>query len=251
MRPLDELPYIEYEDDSGATARIYADSWESEDIDSPAIVTQHAVETPAIVSDHQRVEPLKASARLVFSEEPIRGDLDPDFKGDVRSFEIPIPEYPNNTPLLSPAGLAQQVGAGVALVGNALGLGSAAPVTRATALRFDKPPGRLRLIYDRLISLQAKGALVAVGFTVARVENLSITDVHIARTKDSGSGGAIDLAFERVSFATTKTAAAVALPLEPRGQPKSGSTVTVNLEDVPDGPKKTVAKSIADKALGR
>ncbi len=250
MRPLDELPYVEYQDDATGTARIYADVWETEDIDAPNLVTEHAVETPAIVSDHQRPEPIVATIRMFFSEEPIRGDLDVNFKGDVRSFELTIPEYPNNTPLLSPAGLSKQIGAGVGAIGAALGLGGDAAPARATALRFNAPPGRLRTAYAKFIKLRDEGKLVAVGFSVARLENLAITDVHIARSKESGSGGAIDLAFKQISFATTKTAAAVALPLEPRGQPKSSSTITVSAEDVPEGPKKTAAKALVDKARG-
>jgi hypothetical protein len=250
MRPLDELPYVEYADDATGTARIYADVWESEDIDAQNLVTDHAVETPAVVSDHQRPEPIIATIRMVFSEEPIRGDLDVNFKGEVKSFELAIPEYPDNTPILSPAGIAKKVGAGVGAIGAALGLGGDAAPARATALRFGAPPGRLRLVYERLLKLRAEGKLVAVGFSVARLENLAITGVHIARTKESGTGGAIDIAFKQISFATTKTAAAVALPLEPRGQPKSTSTITVSAEDVPEGPKKTAAQALLDKARG-
>lgn len=243
-RPLLELPYIEYPTKSGKLTRIYADAWESEDLDLSAIATEHDIEDGSKPSDHYRPEPAVCSVRLFFSETPVRGDLDPKHKGAVTSVPLIEFTYPQLTPLLSPKGLTDAVKSGVAAVADAVGLGAPAGPTHFQALKFSAPPGRLRKTLGTLTELRAQKQLITIGLTVARLKNMALLKIHIARTHEDGADGAIDLELRQLSFATTKSAKALPIPLEPRGQGKKDS-VTVSAAEVPPGPKQTAAKALA------
>jgi hypothetical protein len=245
QRSRDELPYIEYPAKSGALVRIYADAWESEDLTASSIVTEHALEDGSIASDHIRPEQVVANVRLFFSETPVRGDLDDKTKGSVQSIPFPVYVYPDLTPLLSPKGVTDAVSAGVSAVATAIGLGAPAGPTHYQALKFKSAPGRLRSVFAQLMQLRADSALFTLGLSIARLKNCAGLEIKIARTWSDGQDGAIDLAFRQISFVTTKSAKAVPLPLEPRGQPKKDS-VTVSAAEVPPGPKNTGLKSLKE-----
>lgn len=221
MQPVSELPYIEYVTKSGTTKRIYADAWMSEDLDATATATQHAVESGAKVSDHYQPDPVEIKCTLFFSEEPIRADLDSTVKGHTQTLPIAYPPYPNNTPLLSPGGVTNLVGSGVSALASAVGLGPGGLPSSYSALKFDVPPGRLRTAYQTLMQLRQDRTLIAIGTTVARLEDCAMTDIHIARKPEDGTGGAIELSLQQLTFVSTEEAKAVPLPLEPRGQLKS------------------------------
>lgn len=243
-RPRDELPYVEYTPKSGVATRIYADAWESEDLTASSIVTEHALEDGSIASDHIRPEQITSNVRLFFSETPTRGDLDDRLKGRVQSIPLIEFQYPELTPLLSPKGLQDQIRAGVGMVASAVGLGAPAGPTHYSALKFDAPPGRLRSVLATLMSLRAESALFTLGLSIARLQNMALVNLKIARTSEDGADGAIDLELRQISFVTTKSAKALPLPLEPRGQIKKDS-VTVGAATVPPGPKQTGFKRLA------
>lgn len=244
-RPRDELPYIEYPADSGLLVRIYADAWESEDLNASSIVTEHALEDGSIATDHIRPEQVSCNVRLFFSENPIRGDLDDKLKGRVQSIPLIEFKYPDLTPLISPKGLTDTVKSGINAVASAVGLGAPAGPTHYQALKFSAPPGRLRSTIATLMELRAKSKLFTLGMSVARLKNMALVNLKVARTADDGADGAIDLELRQISFVTTKSAKAIPIPLEPRGQVKKDS-VTVSAADVPPGPKKTGVKALAD-----
>lgn len=248
MRPLDELPYLEWSPPGGGTKRIYADSWVSEEISASAIITEHAVESGARVSDHYLPDQLAARARLFFSGSPIRGDLDDENAGRIESVAFPFPTYPNNTPLLTPGGLQKAAEAGLGAVANALGIGGESPPPNLKILKFDKNPDRLRRVFAQMIELREGAILMTVGFSTARIENLAIQNVKLARSKDDGDSGTIEFEWKQITFVSTQSAAAVAIPLEPRGQQKKDS-VTVSATDVPEGPSKSGLKALKDKIL--
>jgi len=243
-RPRDELPYVEYKPKSGAPVRIYADAWESEDLTASSIVTEHALEDGSIRTDHIRPEQVSCNVRLFFSENPIRGDLDDKFKGKVESVPLIEFKYPDLTPLLSPKGLTDAVKSGVAAVADAVGLGAPAGPTHYRALKFKSAPGRLRSVLATLMDLRARSELFTLGLSVARLKNMALVNLKIARTSEDGADGAIDLELRQISFVSTKSAKAIPVPLEPRGQVKKDS-VTVSAADVPPGPKQTGAKALA------
>lgn len=244
-RPRDELPYVEYPEKSGKLTRIYADAWESEDLTASSIVTEHALEDGSIATDHIRPEQISCNVRLFFSETPIRGDLDSKFKGKVESIPLIEFTYPDLTPLLSPKGLTDAVKSGVSAVADAVGLGAPAGPTHYQALKFKAAPGRLRLVLAALMDVRARSALCTLGLSVARLKNMALLNIKIARAAEDGADGAIDLELRQLSFVSTKSAKALPVPLEPRGQPKKES-VTISAADVPPGPKKTGLKAVAD-----
>lgn len=247
MQPLDELPYVEYVTKAGDTKRIYADAWMSEDLDATATITKHAVESGAKVSDHYQPDPTVIKVTLFFSEEPIRADLDPTIKGKTQTLPIAYPPYPNNTPLLSPGGLTNLAGSAISAVGSALGIGPGGLPSSYSALKFSTPPGRLRKVYQKLMQLRHDKELLAVGTSVARLEDCALADIHIARKPEDGTGGAIELTLEQLAFVSTEQAKAVPLPLEPRGQPKPADGKGKN-EAVPPGAQTGIAKGILNGA---
>ncbi len=249
MRPRDQLPYLEWES-GGVVKRVYADAWESEDFEAACLVTENSVADGARIVDHVIVEPIVLSCRMFFSETPIRGDLDPAHKGKVRVFPLGIPAYPENTPLLSPAGITGKVTGALSAVGEAIGLIDAPPNPKtASALRFEDPPGRLREFLESLLEQRAKRTLFAVGLSVLRIESLALLNARIARTAADGDSGALDLSFRQLEFVSSETAEALPLPLEPRGQIKKGFDGKA-AEDIPPGPKKSAAKAIKDSLTG-
>ncbi len=248
-RPKDDLPYIEYVTKAGATKRIYADAWVSEEISATATITEHAVETGALVNDHYMPDQLACKCSIFISGSPIRGDLDGDYKGTIQNVPIQRPTYPNNTPLFTPGGLTQAaegaIGAGLAAVG--LGSKDSPPSAARVRVFEDDPQGRLRDVYESLLGLRQTATLVAVGFSTCRVENLGIAAINLKRSSEDGDSGTIDLEFQQLNFVSTQSAAAIPIPVQPRAKPK-GDSVTVSAEEA-TGQQKTGAKAILG-ALG-
>lgn len=247
-RSLDDIPYIEWT--IGASVqRIYADAWTSEQISATATITVHAVETGSKVSDHYLPDQLTAKASLFISGSPIRGDLDPDFVGQNTTVPFIRPQYPNNTPLLSPGGLLNAAGSVVSSAASALGLGSKDPLPdHLTVFAFNQDPrGRLKKVLEQLLDLRQSATLVTVNFSKAgRVENLGISSISLQRTADDGDSGTIELEFQQMNFVSTQSAAAIPVPKEPRAKPKMDS-VTFSATDANDADK-SFAEAVKQKA---
>ncbi len=250
MRPRDELPYLEWTTKAGAVKRVYADVVEDEGFAAPSLITKLAVESGSNPSDHIQPEPVTYTCVMFFSEVPVRGDLDEEYPGKVQTTDLAIPPYPNLTPVLSPRGITNAVGAGINAVGEALGFGGAQGPTRVSALRFDEPPGRLRKFVEQLLEARSDKLLFAVGASFARLESMGLENAELHRTSADGDSGSVSLSFTQLSFVSTESAEALPLPIEPRGQSKKNTT-SATAADVPAGPKKSVAAAALDTALGR
>lgn len=254
MKPLDDLCYVEY-DKGGGVKRVYADVWLEEKISATATITEHAVESGAKVTDHYLPDQLAATCRMFISGSPIRGDLDPNYRGSRQSVPMTRPKYPDNTPALSIGGATQAVAGAVSAGLTAIGLGGTddnAP-TAARVLVFENDPtGRLRDVWELFLELRQKAILVAVGFSTCRVENLAIASLELERKKDDGDSGVIALEFKQLNFVSTQSAAAIPIPVEPRAKPK-GDSVTVSVSDADDHSKSAAAAAFdaAGSALGR
>ncbi len=237
MRPLSELPYIEWTTEAGEAKRIYADVWRSEEVSLPAVITQHAVESSAKVSDHYRKDPRTQTVELYFSGSPIRGDLDPENPGRERAVQLDYPgEY------RGPSGL-RAVTEGVK---SLFGGGAPALPPSVSVLQFAQPPaGRLAKVLTQLDALQGK-TLITVGGSMLRLENMGIANARGHRDDASGDGGTVALELEQVTFTKSDVAVAVPLPIEARAQPKknanSGDPSKV------EGPKSSAAKKLTDSA---
>jgi hypothetical protein len=249
MQPLDELPYVEYVTKAGDTKRIYADAWMSEDLDATATATQHAIQSGGKVSDHYQPDPQDIKVTLLFSEEPIRADLDTTVQGKTQVIPIAYPPYPNNTPLLSPGGLTNAAGAAIGAGARALGidLGGASLPSSYTALRFDAPPGRGRAAYQTLMQLRQDKALVSIGTTVARLEDCALVGIHLGRKPEDGTAISIDLTLQQLTFSSTEETKAVPLPLEPRGAAKP-TDAKAKAGAVDEGAQSGILKGLLNKA---
>jgi hypothetical protein len=242
MRPVDDLPYVEWEPDSGGTTRLYADAWRRESISAPAMVTEHAVESGSIVSDHFLLLPVTAKITLFFSGSPVRGDLDPAVRGEPRQVALNIPAYPEGPPIYSPRGL-------VSGIKGALGIGGAAPLPKSfTALAWDVNPSRLRPAFEQIMKLREDRKLVVVNASVARIPDCAMKEIRIARSEDDGDSGEIEIDLIQFRFVKSDVAIALPLPLEPRGQKKTGANSAAGTKPV-EGEQTSAAVALG-KTLG-
>ncbi len=230
-RPLDQLPYVEWESDSGATERLYSDNWEREEFGASAAVTAIPVEDGSIMSDHFVLDPVTQKMSMFFSGSPIRGDLDPNHKGAPRESKLTIPEYP---PDISLTGLVKLL--------PFVPRETVANTVRA--LGFDADPGsRLKESLVRLLELRAARKLVNVGTSVLRLENMAITQIGLGRSADDGDSGVIELSLQQVEFVRSDVGQKLPLPLEPRAQAKTSANAGGDTP-VPTGPKQTAARAL-------
>jgi hypothetical protein len=216
MKPLSDLPYIEWTEANGAVSRLYADVIEAEGLELPAVVTEHAVEKGANVTDHYRKQLEEGTFTMFFSGSPIRGDLDPDNPGKLSSEKLPI--KPAKRPSLF--GVSNLVNAGVGALGDAIGLGGPSEPTHMTVLKFERQPKRLDAALELVRRLQTEGLLINIKFSFGRAENMGITKAGFSRKPEDGDGGSVVIDAKQMKFVESDIALATPLPAEPRGLPK-------------------------------
>lgn len=244
MIPLSDLPYLEWTDpDSGATSRIYADTIKSESANLPAVVTKHAVETGANITDHYRKDLETVRLVMFFSGSPIRGDLDPDSPGTVQPKTLTYPaSQGGGASIFTPGGLTQAVGGALS---SALGIGPAPPPKQMNVLAFDSPPKPLQKVIEKVRDLQTRGILVTVRTTVGPFENCAIETCEISRQPEHGDGGDVTFSVSQVRSVSSDIALALPLPAEPRGIPKKTAGVS-GTADVSAGDQKSVTAALLD-----
>lgn len=232
-RPVDQLPYVEWAPANGGTQRLYADAWESENIELPSLVTEHAVSSGAHVSDHYIPLPLRGNVTLRFAGEPIRGDLDTEFVSRVRSVDLAIPSYPPKLRLNASA---------------LLGLGGGGLPKTYSGRVFDEQPTRLKSAFALLEEIRRERILVTIGFSIYRAENLALLSIVMPRASGDGSGGSIQLTCTQLDYVETDVATAVPLPLDPRGQQKKKAHAagTDPTDSIYEPPKQSALKSLLE-----
>lgn len=216
MKPKTDLPYIEWTEANGAVQRFYADVIEAEGLKLPAVVTEHAVEKGANITDHYRKQLEEGSFTMFLSGSPIRGDLDPDNPGTLESMKLPL--KPAKRPSLF--GVSNLLNAGIGAATDALGLGGPSEPTHMTVLKFDRQPKRFDAALELVRRLQTEGLLITIKFTFGRAENMGITDAAFSRSPEDGDGGKIVLDAKQMRFVESDIALALPLPAEPRAIPK-------------------------------
>ncbi len=247
MRALDDLPYLEWTDPkSGAVSRIYADVITRESANLAAVVSKHAVEVGANITDHYRKDNETVSVEYYFSGSPIRGDLDPGNPGANEVKELKYPPAPDNgAPILTPGGLTQAAVGGIT---NLLGLGPAPLPKTLTVLAFDEQPKRVQQTIETVRALQANGILVTVKTSFGRFEDCGIISASPERSPEDGDGGRIKFELEQLRFVSSDIAIALPLPEEPRAIPKkSSSSAGTDAVDSGSG-KSSTFKKITDSA---
>lgn len=244
MTPISDLPYLEWTDpDTGAVTRIYADVVKDESPNLPAVVTQHAVETGANITDHYRKDLETVSITYFFSGSPIRGDLDPDAPGEIQPKTLTYrPSLASGAPLFTPGGLVQGA---TGAIGGLLGLGPPALPKTLDVLAFDTPPKPIPKWLERIRMFQSKGILVTAKTSMGPFENCAITSAKFTRSHETGDGGELALELQQIRSVTSDIALALPIPEEPRGLPKS--TASANGAGEAGGGKASVLKSLFNK----
>lgn len=233
--PLSKLPYIEWTDpDTGGVTRVYADAITSESANMPAVMTKHAVERGAPITDHYRKDNEAVAIELYFAGSPVRGDLDPSNQG--RSVERTLKYEKNNAsgaPIFTPGGLNSAVigvvGAGL----SAIGLGEHGQPKTINVLTFEAPPAaRHERFVQQVRDLQTRGILVTVKTSFGPFEDLGIVNASPSRHPEDGEGGRVTLTLEQMPFASSDIVTALPLPAEPRAIPKkSGNAAGAEAAD--------------------
>ncbi len=240
MTARSKLPYIEWTDpDSGEVTRVYADAITSESANMAAVVTKHAIERGAPVTDHYRKDNESVSIELYFAGSPVRGDLDPSNLGRVAPRKLKYaPSNASGASLFTPGGLT----------GAVLGALSGAPDRPKTldVLTFEHAPVlRHERFVQQVRDLQARSILVTVKTSFGPFEELGITLCSPSRQPDDGEGGRVTLTLEQMPFASSDIVTALPLPAEPRAIPKkSGNAAGA---EAADADQSSVLKSLTDK----
>lgn len=239
--PLSALPYIEWTDpDSGAVVRVYADAITSESANMAAVVTKHAVERGAPITDHYRKDNEAVSIELYFAGSPVRGDLDPSNQG--RNVERTLKYEKNHAsgaPIFTPGGLTSAV----------LGAFSGQPSNPKTlnVLTFENPPAaRHETFVQQVRDLQARSILVTVKTSFGPFEDLGITLCTPSRHPEDGEGGRVTLTLEQMRFAASDVVTALPLPAEPRAIPKKNGNAAG--AEAADADSASVLKTLTNKA---
>jgi hypothetical protein len=239
--PLSSLPYVEWTDpDTGAVTRVYADAITSESANMAAVVTKHAVERGAPITDHYRKDNEAVSLELYFAGSPLRGDLDPSNVGRVAPKKLKYEKSnASGAPIFTPGGLTN---AGLGLLNGAPSLPKTLDV-----LTFDAPPAlRHERFVQQIRYLQDRGILVTVKTSFGPFEDLGIVLASPSRRPEDGEGGRVALTLEQMRFATSDLVTAIPLPAEPRAIPKkSGNAAGAEAADADEA---SVLKKLTDKA---
>lgn len=243
MIPISQLPFIEWtEPASGEVKRLYADVMLAESANLPAVVTEHAVETGSVITDHYRKEPESASIKMYFTRTPLRGDLDPESPGATKHFPFVFPPYPPGPPLYTPGGATAAI---AGAIGSIFGGGPSQP-SGYDALAFDNPPTRFEKSIELVRRFQTEGILCTFSTTFASFENMAILLCTPHREEDGSAAGILDFEAKQIHFVTSDIALAVPLTAEPRGQKKGSNSA--NGADSVDGQEASVAKAGLNKA---
>ena len=273
MKSLDDLPYLEWtEPDSGAVVRLYADVITDESANLGAVVSQHAVEKGANITDHYRKESETVQVTYYFSGAPMRGDLDPDNQGSVQAQTLNY--YPSGrvirpgtTPLVYPPGPGPSlallnpfnaIGAGInALFGGKLpdsltpsfiDQGQPLP-SQINALSFPNDPAkRFQAAIETVRRLQANGILVTVKTTFGPFTDCGIISAQPKRSPEHGTSGEIAFSFEQLRFVTSDIALALPIPVEPRALPKKDASASGGKPK--DGNEESAARKAAHDYAG-
>ncbi len=221
--PLSQLPYVEWTDpDSGAVTRVYADAITSESANMAAVVTKHAVERGAPITDHYRKDNESVAIELYFAGSPVRGDLDPSNQG--RRVERPLKYEKNNAsgaPIFTPGGLNNAIGGAISSGLSAIGLGAPGQPKTLNVLTFEAPPAaRHEKFVDLVRDLQTRSILVTVKTSFGPFEDLGVTLASPSKHPEDGEGGRVTLTLEQMRFASSDVVTALPLPEEPRAIPK-------------------------------
>jgi hypothetical protein len=248
--PLAALPWVEWQEpDSGQTVRLYADLVKDESPGLPAVVTKHPIEKGAPITDHFRKDLETFRATFYFSGSPLRGDLDPDNAGSVRTYKLPKIDYSQqvHAPIYTPGGLTNAATGAIASGVKALFGGSLTPDS-FQALGFDIAPAkRFAKVIELIRRLQTQAILVTVHTTLlGDFEQMAITMGEPKRSADLNDGMDLALTFEQVLTVSSDVSFGAPLPKEPRAQTKK-TGVSGNGNDVEPQKKSSVIAAMADK----
>lgn len=211
MERFEDLPCIEWKDDSGQARRLYPNVMTSETVSLEADVTEHPVEEGIDVADHVSPKPVALTLELFFSDAVTR----PDVMGtpDILSKEIILPDPPKPGLLATVTSTSNLIGALTDLISGG--------EKKYIASYYEEPSiSRLFEAQGILETLWQKATLITAFTSIGVYEELVITNVSTVVDNTTGkTGGRISLNVKHIRFVQSDVT--LALPIGPvRAQQK-------------------------------
>lgn len=199
---------IIWEGDSGQTFNIAIDAVPNERHGSPTMITDHAVETGANISDHIRPEADTLSIEGVISNTPIF--LPPDHTDGARETVVEV------------EGVGPSIRVPLPLVGSLVGNIPIAPNPKGVVRGYEPSFDRVAACYEELLKIRSEGRLVRVITTLREYEDMGIVNLEVTRNVQAGNSLVFTMDLKQVRFGSTET---VPVPVIPRAKTDKGSKV--------------------------
>jgi hypothetical protein len=228
--------YLLFED-----SPLHFDVVTNEQTEASANTTEHAVEQGADVSDHIRQEADRVTLQVFVSNTPVR-DVNNLYNGQIAGLELQVPKA--EKPLVPMPGALMN--AGLDALASAI---NGPEQWKAIVLQFPEKFDNVAFVLSTLIGWKERGVIGDVITPHRTYPNMAITRVTTTRTSDTGAGAELSIELRAVRLVEVASAT-LPIPSEPRGnvQVNKGKQPTTEL---PEGPKKSTAKAVADGARGR
>lgn len=223
------MAQILFERASGEMALISIDATMEEAHESSALVTEHAVETGANVSDHIRAENDRLTLNFMISNTPIKvpGSHLDGVTGQIAPMDLFFQTSPRrsegNPKMVGSFVPGSFVGFGIKTLPSKVSF-DPQPLVRgtieaegATVLQFSGTFDRVRAVYEELLNLSRNGTLVQIVTGIRTYENMAIVSVSAPRDAAHGNAIVFSLNAVQVRLAETQTVAAPE-PEETRGR---------------------------------
>jgi hypothetical protein len=213
----------------------------NEQAEHKASVTEHAVERGANVSDHVRDEADAISLQVIISNAPTQ-KFGESYGGFVAGKPLQVEKFERS---LAPTP-GSLMNAGL----NALeGLLNPPDAVVAMVLQY---PFRFNAVKDevqQLLDWKESGTIGKVITGWRDYEDMVITGVNVQRTSTTGDAAEVSIDFRKIRLVEVSLVN-IPIPAEIRAKKmlNKGKQPTVPL---PEGPKKSVAKALAEKFLNR
>lgn len=197
-------------DDDGNAHVVPVDVVTNHSDDRAAEVTSHPVEKGANINDHIIQQPDTLSLEIAITQSPF---ITPAQDGT--AFSKPTGFSIQNVPLnvqpnaFKPGGLlllTSLAGAGIAAIGNALGLTSPTPAPSVNVIVADGPSDRIGDFHDAMIKVKTEGRFCTVTFRGRVYPNYVLTKVGWKTQKGEVGLGRFTLEMQSIRIVTTETA---------------------------------------------
>jgi hypothetical protein len=173
----------------------------SETHEAITVITDHPVETGAVVSDHARDLPVTLAIEGFVSNAPLSSNWNVNFTLAPVQLTVAKPD--------AKLSLSSAVSAGVSALASAVGFSADPPpavmvYTDPTGAYADRP----RAMYEALEAARVSHALVKVHSRLTSLDNMVITRLSVPRSLSDGTGATFHMELRQIRLVTALSVAA-------------------------------------------